>query len=243
MSLPNVTMIAPNPFWTIQCKSGTTYTANSLGVISALSSDVNDLENGGCVYGISRRAQWTTPGAPAALNSTITVASATMTAGTLTIGAQPDVPRQLAAIATPQSGSTMTAGLLTLVYTANDSTTQTDALNFCASGAISGATTLTTSKGVERVTSATVSGVVGGGTATIQVGTNAYIALPLEPGFTSWGIIKETKMTPTNGTLGLMVPADETISTTMISTGLISPTTAVDGTHQFSFGYTYTMPA
>lgn len=243
MAVPTLTLAAPFPFWTCQCRSGTTYTANSLGVISALSSDCNDLEAGGCTYAILRHNVYNTPGAPAAANSTITVASATLTAGTLTIGAQPDVIRPLAVIAQTQSGSTLTAGLVTMTYTANDSTTQVDALNLAASGPLAGTLTLSTSKGVERLTSAIVSGVVGGGLATIWIGTSATLAVPLEPGFSSWSITKEIKITPTNGTFGLMVPSDETISTLTTSNGLVALTTAPDGTHQMSVGYVYTMPA
>ena len=239
MALPTIQLLAPAPFAQFSCSSGNSYTASSLGLISASSIDVKDLLNDGCTYAITRANTYTTPGAPAIANATITVSSATLTAGTLTIGAQPDVPRQLAAIVTAQSGSTLTSAGLTLVYTANDGTTQTDALAF-GLGTVG---TVTTSKGVAHLTSATVAAVVGGGTATVQIGTTAYLAVPLEPGFVSWSVFKETKITPTNGTYGLSVPADETVSTTTISTGMISPTQAPDGTHWLSFGYTYTMPA
>ena len=240
MALPTITLIAPAPFAQFTCFSGNTYTASSLGVINASSADVPDLIRDGCVYAIVRAAVYTTPGAPAILGATLTVASATLTAGTLTIGAQPDVMRQLQAVVTAQSGSTLTSAGLTLTYIANDGTTQTDVLTFAA-GTTS---TVTTSKGVARLlTPVTVGTVVGGGTATIQIGTTAYLAVPLEPGFINWSLYKESKITPTNGTLGLSVPADETISTSTISTGMVSPTQAPDGTHGLSFGYTYTMPA
>lgn len=242
MSLPNLTFIAPTPFWSIQCKSGNSYTANSLGVISALSSDANDLENGGCTFAISRHALYTTPGAPAALNAAVTVSSVAFSNGTLTIAAQPDVPRQLAIIINNPSTSTITAGLLTLTYLANDGTTQTDLISAAGQA---GTLTLNTSKGVEHVVTngAIVTGVAGGTSPGIQIGTNNYLAVPLEPGFSSWAVTKETKITPTNGTLGLSVPADETVSTLTTSNGLISPTQAPDGTHGLSFLYGYTMPA
>ena len=244
-SLPNVTLIAPFPFWTAQIGfAGNTYTANSLGVVTAPSNDVADLIKAGCVFGQSKRAQYTTPGSPAAANATITVSSTSMTAGatqTLTIGAQPDVMRPLAIVAIPQSGSTLTAGLLTMVYAANDGTTQTDALNLAPNGSQVGNLTLSTSKGVEHLTSAILTGVAGGGNATIQIGTSATLAVPLEPGFVSWAITKETKITSTSSSL--FIPSDETVSTLTTSNGLVQPTTAPDAAHWLSFGYTYTMPA
>jgi hypothetical protein len=62
------------------------------------------------------------------LSAGVTVASTSLTAGTLTIAAQTDVPRQLAAIIYPGTTS-ITAGSLVYTYTANDSTAQVDTLS------------------------------------------------------------------------------------------------------------------
>lgn len=46
-------LLAPNPFWQMQTASGTTYTADNEGRISAAAKDVKDLLVGGCIlYGL-----------------------------------------------------------------------------------------------------------------------------------------------------------------------------------------------
>jgi hypothetical protein len=242
-NLPTISLIAPTPFFTAQCLSGATYTADSLGRISAASNDVKDLLNAGCAYSNNAHRVYTTPGAPAAANSSAVINAQTLTANaTLTIAAQPDVPRQLALVS-GQGTATLTAGIVTMSYLANDGTTQTDTFNL-GTAATASAQTFTTSKGVEHLNSAIVGPTTGaqGSTVTLSVGFNNYLALPLDPGSVNLSVTKETKLTPTIGTLGLMVPADEAVSTLLISTGMISPTQAPDGTHQLSFGYSFQFP-
>ena len=83
----------------------------------------------------------------------------------------------------------------------------------------------------------------GGVTPGIQCGTNNYIAVPVPPRFVDFAVTSEKKITPTNGTLGLTVPADDTVPTTVIAAGgLVTPTTVPDGTHQLSLGYNVTFP-
>ena len=95
-----------------------------------------------------------------------------------------------------------------------------------------------------HLTSAVVSGVPAAAAANagIQVGTNATVAVPVDPGFVDFTVLKETKITPTAGTLGLTVPADETIGTVNSTGAMITPTQAPDGTHALSFEYTYVFP-
>jgi hypothetical protein len=222
-------------------RSGTNYTIGSDGTISGVSFlDVDALMNDGFQWAVTAQRVYSTPGAPAIAAAAVTVASTGFSNGTLSIAAQPDVPRQLQAVVNAGAAS-LVAGQLALTYTANDSTTQTDTLNF-GGIASSGTATLQTSKGVVHLTSAVVSGVSGGSSPGVQVGTNGTIAVPVDPGFVDFAVIKETKLTPTAGTLGLMVPADETIGTVTAAGALIAPTQAPDGTHQLSFGYTYTFP-
>ena len=46
-------LLAPTPYFSIQCQSGTTYNADSEGRIAAVPKDVRDLLNGGCIlYGL-----------------------------------------------------------------------------------------------------------------------------------------------------------------------------------------------
>lgn len=240
--MAGIKLLAPAPYWQGQTFSTAQYTADQFGQIVAAAIDVADLLKDGCQFEMTAHRTYNTPGPPVAPSSSIIINSQTLVAGaTLTIAAQPDVPRQLQAVCTTGTG-TLTAGSVALNYAANDGTTQTDVLNFGAAD-VTGTVTLTTTKGVEHLNSAVVgSPVIGGTGPTVVLGTNAYIALPLEPGQVNFAVTKETKITPTNGTLGLSVPADETVSTLTVSTGLISPTTAADGTHSFSFGYTYNYP-
>jgi hypothetical protein len=220
----------------IQAPNGT-YTVASDGTITANSADVQYLVSLGFEFAVIDHRFFVFPGAPAIKNATVTVSSVALTSGTLTIAAQPDVPRQLAVVLDPSG--TISAGTLTMVYTANDGTSQTDVLSLVATGL----TTLTTTKGVERLTSATVAGVSGGSTPGIQVGTNNFLAVPVPPRFVDWALTSEKKITPTAGTLGLSVPADEAIATLVVSSGaLFSPTQVPDGTHGMSVGYTYTYP-
>lgn len=236
MAFPTIKLLAPAPFWQGQTYSGASYTAGSDGIINAASNDVPNLLQAGCNYAIQRHATYITPGGPATASATVTVTSVTIIAGSttsLTIAAQPDMPRQLVALAY----GTMTAGLLTMTYTANDSTTQVDALTI---GGTFNPMTVTTTKGVVHLTSAVYSGCSAGTTPGIEIGTNAYIAVPLEPGFVDWSILKESKVTTTGTT---WVSTDETVSTSTVSTGLVSPTTAPGSSVWLAFDYVYNMPA
>lgn len=226
-------------------RSGLTYTVASDGTISNVNyADVGPLLEAGFLFAISRHNQWNVP-TPVAASAAVTVASTSLSAGnTLTIAAQPDVPRQLQAVINSGSATLSAGGNLQMVYTANDGTTQTDNLAFGGIAATS-TQTLTTTKGVEHLTSAEVTVAPSGAAANagVQIGTNGVLALPVDPGFVDFTVTKETKVTPTNGTLGLSVPADETVGTVTASGALIAPTQAPDGTHSFSFGYSYTFPA
>ena len=240
-----VRMFAPTGVGgTIQAINGT-YVVASDGTVTVNASDVQYLQSLGFQFALVDHRQYTTPGAPVAANIGVTATSTSLTVGTLTIAAQPDVPRQLQAIVYPGT-SFITAGTLTWVYTANDGTTQTDvsSLTGMASQTVGAAgATLSTTKGVERLTSLTVAGLSGGTSPGIQVGTNNYVAVPVPARFVDFAVTSEKKLTPTAGTLGLTVPSDDTVPTLVISSGaLVTPTTVPDGTHQLSFGYNVTLP-
>lgn len=229
----------------VQGRSGTNYVVASDGTISnVVFSDVDGLMNAGWQVAANRHGIYSTPGAPAAANATVIAAAQTLLAGgaTLSISAQPDVPRQLQVLCITGGTVTLSAGSVSLTYAANDGTTQTDVLNFGAA-LVSGTVTLSTSKGVERLNSWSPGATVtGGSNPTVQIGTNNYIAVPIDPGSVDVAFTKEFKITPTNGTLGLSVPADETVGSLQISTGLITPTTVPDGTHWLGFGYNWIFP-
>jgi hypothetical protein len=228
----------------IQAVNGT-YTVASDGTVTVNAADVQYLVSLGFEYAVTEHNFYTWPGAPVAASNTVTVSSTSLTVGTLTIAAQPDVPRQLQTIVYPGT-SAITAGTLTYVYSANDGTTQTDSFSLtgmASQTAGSAGATLSTTKGVERLTSITIAGLTGGTTPGVAVGTNGYLAVPVAPRFVDFVVTAEKKVTPTAGTLGLSVPSDDTVPTALITSGaLISTTTAPDGTHQLSVGYTYVYP-
>lgn len=219
------------------------YIVGSDGTVTINAADVQYFIGLGYEFAVSDHRVYNTPGAPVTQNIGVTVSSTSLTVGSLTIAAQPDVPRQLAAIVYPGTTS-ITAGTLTMVYSANDGTTQTDSLSLVMASQAAGTAggTLSTTKGVERLTSAVVSGLTGGTSPGIQIGTNGYLAVPVPPRFVDFSPTFEKKVTPTAGTLGLTVPSDDTVPTLYTSGGLISPTTAPDGTHQLSFGYNFVYP-
>ncbi len=240
-----VKLIAPYPFWNGGTFSGTQYVAASDGTIVANSADAANLINAGCQYLEQYHRFWTTPGSPSAASATAIVSSLTLTAGTtttLTIAHQPDVPRQLQALCygtMPVSSG----ALLTLTYLANDGTpAQVDALTIAGT---TNPVTVTTSKGVSVLTSAIVTGVSGGTTPGIEIGTNGYLAVPVDQGFVDLTFTKEVKLTPTlltGTTLSIMVPADESIGT-LGGNGLIQPTVAPNASCGYSWGYLVAAPA
>lgn len=229
----------------VQGRSGTVYTIAADGTISNVQSgDVDALMNAGFIWAVPRRAQYTTPGAPVAQGTAVIGASVSLVTGNTVSLTQPDMARQAVVVVNVGGGSTntLTAGIVSLNYVANDSTTQIDNLNFGA--LLSGGTlTLSSSKGVEHLNSVTVVGPVAGGSAPVfVVGTNNMLAVPLEPGAVDFAVIKETKILFSVGTLGISVPSDETIGSIQTSTGMITPTTVPNGSNWLSFGYTYLMP-
>lgn len=205
---------------------GTSYTPDSTGAIYVAPNDVLSALAAGWVFWNSefRNAGVTTP---AAANAVLVVASVALSNGALTVAAQPDVLRPLAVRIDPGS-SAITAGVATLVYYGNDGVLTTDVLSLVA--AASTPVTLTTSKGILILNSGTVSGLVGGTSPKIQVGTNATLALPVTPGFGNFTVLREN----TDG-------ANGTIGTVTASGGLVAPTTAPNGTHSYSWGYTYSI--
>jgi len=223
--------------------SGTVYVGTD-GTVTVNAQDVPTMVALGYQFAVAGHNFWSTPGAPVAASATVTVSSAALSNGTLTIAAQPDVPRQLAAVVFPGTLN-ITAGTLTYTYQANDGTVQVDVLSLVMGSQAAGTAggTLNTTKGVERLISAVVAGLSGGASPGIQVGTNNYLGVPVPPRFVDFALVSEKKTTPTTGSLGLTVGSDDTVSTNLISTGaLVSPTTAPDGTHWISFGYTFNSP-
>jgi len=168
--------------------------------------------------------------APDAASATVLVNNVTTVNGALTVAAQPDVARPFLVTSAPGSPG-ITGGTLTCVYVANDGTLdQTDV--FSLVGHVT--STPTSTKGCLHLSSATVSGLVGGTSPTIQIGTNASLAVPIQPFTQAAGILKE----------GL---DGEDVSTTDVGTltaaGIYTPHTAPNASHVYLLDYTLLAPA
>jgi len=205
----------------INTQSSGTVFVSAAGTITVNAADVPDMLRLGCTFVMTQVRRQYVP-TPAAASATGIVSNVTTANGALTIAAQPGVGRQLAIVTAPGSPG-ITAGTLTMVYVANDGTTTTDVFSLI------GATTTTpvTTKGVLTLTSATVAGLVGGTSPTIEVGTNAVLALPIDKGDSSLALLKETLDGSDVGTnVG-----------TLAAYGLYTPHTAPNGTHTYMVDY------
>ena len=216
----------------IQAPSGT-YNVGSDGTVTVNAADVQYLQTLGFQFAVSDHRQYNTLGPPAAANATVTVASVALSAGSLTIAAQPDVPRQLAVVLFT-GGAAVTAGSLVATYTANDGTTQVDTINL--SGTSVSTASFTTSKGVEHLTSAVVVAPSGGTSPGIQIGTNNYLAVPIVPRSVDFAVTKETEYGSTNN------PVDKAVSTNVLGTGLYAPTATLSNSAWIGIGYDFTFP-
>lgn len=217
--------------------NGNTYVANSFGLIIGGSnslgaftgiqqSDINGLQAAGATY-TSLRTRFTALGPVKAAAVANVVASVAFAASTLSIAAQPDVPRPLQVVVTPGAAA-ITAGPLTLTYTDEHGVVTVDALSGVTGSGT--ALTLTTSKGCSRLTSAVVGAVVGGVSPTITIGMNANVSLPAEAGFVGLVVYKAN----TDG-------ADDTLPAAVAGkpANMVTPATAPNATHTLTFGYQF----
>jgi len=129
---------------------------------------------------LTGRASFAIPAVEEAADSGTIVSSVAisgLTAGALTIAAQPDYPRTLRGYLTDANAS-ITNGTVTFVGTDQNGVGISDTLTFTAAGA------QTTVKAFAHVTAATwalVSGTVTGSSDTISVGYGASLGLPAAP--------------------------------------------------------------
>jgi hypothetical protein len=170
-----------------------------------------------------------TPAAPATASNGLLFNSAALSNGTLAVAANVDVMRAVQVLVLPGT-TAITAGNLALTYDANDGTaSQVDNLSLIT--ALSTTLTLNASKGVLRMRSQIVTGLTGGTSPTILIGTTAAIAVPVPPGAQDATIISEfldaAVVTVANaGTL------------TTAPLGVYTPHTAPNATHNFGVEYT-----
>ena len=215
------------PMFLAYTNNGGQVVPGSDGTVIVDTRDVPTLLAAGAVY-VNQVARWQTisPGPLAATAGRI-VASTTLANGTLTIAHQPDLPRQIAAVAAFGSVA-ITGGQLVLSYPANDGTAQVDTYALTGVTASTGVT-YTTTKGALKLTSAVVSGLTGPANAGIQINDTNSLSLLVNPGFQDITVLKEID----NG-------ADVTIGTVASSAASITPSTTPNGTISFGFAFTYT---
>lgn len=196
--------------------------------ISVPSIDVGNYLQAGARYirNIQRSMDLNAP--PLAATAGRVVASAALGNGTLTIANQPDVARQLAVRVDPGTAA-ISGGQVALSYTANDGMAQVDNVSL-TTPASTLATTLT-SKGVVVLSSAIVTGLVGGASPKIQVDDTNSISMAVDPNFAGFTLEKAYVNGAVNGTTA--------VNSTAAS---YTPSTAPDGTRVFSAQFTYSAP-
>lgn len=252
MSIPTIKMFAPAGFGgsILTANSGTVF-VQADGTVSVSALDAADLIKLGFQWAVVQHGVYAPPAAPAALSVAGIVTSVSISPGStsLTIAAQPDVPRQLQVLFA--CGSPGLSGVMQLTYIANDGTSVVDSLAFASAATLHAGqlgVTLTTSKAVETLTSAFVLGLAGGSALSnrgVQIGTNGFIGVPVSSRFVDFAVTKEMVITTTvtSSSQGLSTASDEAVGSVIPSGALISPTTSLDGTHLFAFNYNQTLPA
>jgi hypothetical protein len=182
------------------------------------------------VYRDSRSYQ-TSPILAAAASVGGVVNSVALANGALSlVSAVPDTMRQVFMRVDPGT-TAITAGVCTVTYAANDGTAaQVDVLSLATP--LSTILSANLSKGVLTIASAVVSGLVGGTSPKIQLGTTAALAVPVPPGAVDVTILKEiTDVADTSANLG-----------TITNAGIWTPHTVPNATHTFGVNYSTLAP-
>lgn len=153
------------------------------------------------------------------------VADVVVTDVALTIAAQPTVPVRLNIMIT-DGDSSISAGTLAIVGL--DAAGQSITENVVLTG---GTATKTTSKAFGHITSATVSGLAGNtGADKVAIGMSAQFGVPLPTGFSAFA----AAYIYCNGVKEAIAAQDATY-------GIVGPTTAPNGTHDYYLVYKYAM--
>ena len=204
---------------------------NSDGTFSIDPRDLGDALRNGYTTVYNDTKQSTFALAPLVATVGKFVNSTTLANGTLSVAAQPDVPRGANVVVAPGSPG-VTAGTLTVVYVANDgSNPQTDVVSLVGNPN-SLPFTSPLSKGVLSITSATVAGLSGGTSPGIQIDSNGILGVPVPPLATSVTLIKEDTDGGNQTTLG-----------TLTTAGLWTPHVALNGTHTYQAWYSTVAPS
>ena len=203
-----------------------TYQAGSDGTVTVDSRDVPALLVMGMTYVAKRNVMYRTPSAPAVASAAVLIASLTLSNGSVTIAAQPDVMRQAQVVVTSASPGP-TAGTVSISYIGNDGVTTTDVISLITVGATPATHTL--SKGVQFINSATIAGLVGG-TAPVwmELGTTSALSVPVDPG------AQDVTFLSAQDDAG-----NQTLGTPVVGVlGTITVNPALNATHTYSWGYT-----
>lgn len=205
--------------------SGTLYTPDANGILNVQPGDISSIINSGEAFpAVARNHLHNITTAPAAASAALVLASGALSNGTKAVAAQPDTPRQLQYVVAPGSAA-ITGGTLTVAYWGNDGIEHTEV--FSLQTAASTNLTIKSTFGCSLLVSQVVAGLAGGSSPGLEGGTNATLALPIDAGESAVSVYREN----VDGT-------SETVGTVGALTGLITTTTAPNGTHTFSFGYT-----
>jgi hypothetical protein len=205
-----------------------TYTPAADGSYTVDGRDVPPLLAQGFNYVKSLTNFYTTPIAPLAATVGRIVASGALSNGTVAISNQPDVMRPVT-VEVGTGTAAITAGNIAVTYVGNDGQSATE--NYSLVCTASSAVTQTMSRGVVTITSIAVTGVVGGTSPWLRMSSNAQLSLPVAGSGIDFSVTREydAGATIAIGTLG-------------VSLASIAPTTAPNGTNEYSFAYNYTSP-
>lgn len=218
-------MIVPAGTTQLVGLSGTIYTPDANGVIQVQQGDVVGMLSAGCLSTdtFNRSHAFT---APLAATAGKFVASRALSNGaTVAFANQPDVPRQGNVVIWPGTLA-LTAGQVAVSYWGNDGQQHTDTIQTVA--AASTLVTFPLSFGAVRFLSASVSGIVGGVSPAMQIDSTGALALNMSPGGNPIIIYNEID------TATVQSPP----ATANTTNGVVTPQTALNGTVNYSFGYT-----
>lgn len=173
-------------------------------------------------------AQYTTPAPPLAATLGAIVASGALSNGTVAVTANPTLMRPVNVVV--GTGTTaITAGSIAVSYYGNDGVLATDTL--ALNCALSSSVTQGLSRGVDTISSIVVSGLVGGTAPYLRLDTTTAISIPVSPGAGDVTIQREY-----DGGATVAVGA------AAVALASFTPTTAPNGTLNYSVMYNYIAP-
>lgn len=208
-----------------------TYQVGSDGTATVDSRDAPPLmANGVGAYLANRQGQYTTPRAPAVASATQIVANAALANGTLTVANQPDVMRQVNFVWTAGTVA-ISAGSVAIPYTSNDGRSLTENAALALAAGATG--TYNLSYGCTHIGAPIITGLTGGAAPTRQMGTTAFIAVPIDPQSTGYATVAEAAN-------GVMETGGWTDSA--VSIGCVQPNTALGTTNTYSIFFNFVAP-